>query len=132
MMDYFSMQTDSRNTQATQTSQWPVPSDSVRYVVPEPSIHMLASLPLTRGLYRLACVHYRRAVGPHMHRAHHRDWLLIYCTECKAFLYVDREPYTVGSGDLLLLPAGARHRYSADPDHPWTIHWLHYTGPLAA
>lgn len=118
-------------TQTTQTSQWPVPSDSVRYVVPEPSIRMLASHPLTRDLYPLAFGHYRKAIGHHMHREHHRDNLLIYCTEGKAFLNVDGEPYTVRAGDLLLLPAGAAHRYTSDPDHPWTIHWAHYTGPLA-
>src|SRR5690554_4614143 len=67
-----------------------------------------------------------------MHREHHRDNLLIYCTDGKAFLNVAGEPYTVTAGDLLLLPAGASHRYTADPDNPWTIHWVHYTGPLAA
>lgn len=119
------------NPQTTQTSQWPVLSDSVRYVVPEPSIQMLASHPLTRELYPLAFGHYRKAAGHHMHREHHRDNLLIYCTEGKAFLNVDGEPYTVGAGDLLLLPAGASHRYTSDPEHPWTIHWVHYSGSLA-
>ncbi|WP_323127882.1 AraC family transcriptional regulator [Marinobacter salinisoli] len=113
------------------TSQWPVPRDSVRYVVPEPTIKRLAAHPLTRDLYPLAFGHYRRAAGHHMHREHHSDNLLIYCTEGKAFLSVGGEPYTVGAGDLLLLPAGAEHRYTADPDNPWTIHWVHYTGPLA-
>ncbi|MGB1478043.1 MAG: AraC family transcriptional regulator, partial [Marinobacter salsuginis] len=55
----------------TQTSQWPVPKDSIRYVVPEPIIRLLASHPLTRDLYPLAFGHYRRAVGHHMHREHH-------------------------------------------------------------
>ncbi len=66
-----------------------------------------------------------------MHREHHSDYLLIYCTEGKAFLNVLGEPHTVEAGDLLLLPAGAHHRYTSDPDNPWTIHWVHYTGPLA-
>ncbi len=114
-----------------QTSQWPVPADSVRYVVPEPIIRQLASHPLTRELYPLAFGHYRKAAGHHMHREHHRDNLLIYCTEGKAFLNVCGEPHVVQPGDLLLLPAGASHRYTADPDNPWTIHWVHYTGPLA-
>lgn len=114
-----------------QTSQWPVPQDSVRYVVPDPIIQMLSSHPLTKDLYPLAFGHYRRAAGHHMHREHHKDHLLIYCTEGKAFLNVLGEPYTVEAGDLLLLPSGASHRYTSDPDNPWTIHWVHYTGPLA-
>jgi len=117
--------------QAAQTSQWPVPADSVRYVVPEPIVKLLAAHRLTRELYPLAFGHYRRAVGHHMHREHHRDNLLIYCTDGKAFLNVAGEPHTVAAGDLLLLPAGAGHRYTADPENPWTIHWVHYAGPLA-
>ncbi len=115
----------------TQTSQWPVPKDSVRYVVPAPIIKVLSSHPLTRELYPLAFGHYRRAAGHHMHREHHNDNLLIYCTEGKAFLNVQGEPLTVTAGDLVLLPAGASHRYTADPDDPWSIHWVHFTGPLA-
>ncbi|MGO1461115.1 MAG: AraC family transcriptional regulator [Marinobacter sp.] len=115
----------------TQTSQWPVPKDSIRYVVPAPIIRLLSEHPLTRDLYPRAFGHYRRATGHHMHREHHRDNLLIYCTEGKAFLNMEGEPYTMEAGDLLLLPAGANHRYTADPEDPWTIYWVHYTGPLA-
>ena len=116
---------------AAQTSQWPVPPDSVRYVVPEPIVRLLSSHPLTRELYPLAFGHYRKAAGHHMHREHHHDNLLIYCTDGRAFLNVAGTPHTVEAGDLVLLPASASHRYTADPDNPWTIHWVHYTGPLA-
>lgn len=115
----------------TQTSQWPVSSDSLRYVIPAPTARRLSEHPLTRELYPLAFGHYRRAAGHHMHRERHRDNLLIYCTEGKAFLNVQGQPWPVTAGDLLLLPAGASHRYTADPDNPWTIHWVHYAGPLA-
>ena len=131
-MDYLSIsKLPAVATIMTQTSQWPVPEDSIRYVVPAPIIRLLSEHPLTRDLYPQAFGHYRRATGHHMHREHHRDNLLIYCTEGKAFLNVEGEPYTMETGDLLLLPAGANHRYTADPDNPWTIHWVHYTGPLA-
>lgn len=116
----------------TQTSQWPVPPDSVRYVVPAPVIRTLSAHPLTRDLYPLAFGHYRKAAGHHMHREHHRDNLLIYCTDGQAYLSIEGQPFTITAGDLLLLPAGAHHRYTADPENPWTIHWVHYTGPLAA
>lgn len=131
-MDYISIATHlTAATNMTQTSQWPVPKDSIRYVVPAPIIRLLSEHPLTRDLYPRAFGHYRRATGHHMHRENHRDNLLIYCTEGKAFLNIEGEPYTMEAGDLLLLPAGANHRYTADPDNPWTIHWVHYTGPMA-
>jgi len=115
----------------TRTSQWPVPPDSIRYVIPGPIIHTLACHPLTRDLYPLAFGHYRRAAGHHMHREQHSDHLLIYCTEGQAYLNIEDQPCAVNAGDLVLIPAGASHRYTAAPDNPWTIHWVHYTGPLA-
>jgi len=115
----------------TRTSQWPVPPDSIRYVIPNPVIRSLSRHPLTRDLYPLAFGHYRRAAGHHMHREHHNDHLLIHCTEGEAFLSVEDEPCLVRAGDLVLIPAGAAHRYAAVPDNPWTIHWVHYAGPLA-
>lgn len=115
----------------TRTSQWPVPPDSIRYVIPDPVIRSLSRHPLTRDLYPLAFGHYRRAAGHHMHREHHNDDLLIHCTEGEAYLSVEDEPCVVRAGDLVLIPAGAAHRYTASPENPWTIHWVHYAGPLA-
>jgi AraC-like DNA-binding protein/mannose-6-phosphate isomerase-like protein (cupin superfamily) len=116
----------------TRTSQWPVPPDSIRYVIPAPVIRGLSQHPLTRDLYPLAFGHYRRARGHHMHREQHHDHLLILCTEGEAYLNIEDQPCRVKGGDLVLIPAGAAHRYTAAPDNPWTIHWVHYTGPLAA
>jgi AraC family transcriptional regulator, arabinose operon regulatory protein len=114
-----------------QTSQWPVPPDSVRYVIPTRVIGQLAEHPLTRDLYPLAFGHYRHALGHRMHREHHDDDLLIYCTEGQAHLNVCGQPFEVTAGDLLLLPAGVHHRYASNPVQPWTLYWVHYTGPLA-
>lgn len=113
------------------TSQWPVPPDSVRYVLPSRVISQLAAHPLTRDLYPRALGHYRRAYGHHMQRDQHDDDLLIYCTEGRAHLQVLDQPFTVEAGDLLLLPAGVQHRYTSDSNRPWTLHWVHYAGPLA-
>ena len=89
----------------TRTSQWPVPPDSIRYVIPHPVIRSLSRHPLTRDLYPLAFGHYRRAAGHHMHREHHGDDLLIHCTEGETYLSVEDEPCLVRAGDLVLIPA---------------------------
>ena len=114
-----------------QTSQWPLPAGSARYLIPERLTAMLASHPLTRELYPLAFGHYRQALGHHMHREQHRDDLLIYCTDGRGFLRVDDTPVTVVAGDLVLIPCGHAHRYTADPSDPWSIYWVHYSGALA-
>jgi len=115
----------------TRTSQWRLTPGSARYVIPEKIVSQLARHPLSSALYPLAFGHYRRAAGHHMHREHHTDDLLIYCTEGRAYLSVEGEPLRVEAGDLLLLPPGASHRYAADSADPWTLYWVHYTGPLA-
>ena len=46
----------------TKTSQWPVPPDSIRYVIPDPVIRGLSRHPLTRDLYPLAFGLYAFAV----------------------------------------------------------------------
>lgn len=113
------------------TSQWPVPRDSVRYVIPSRIIAELSEHPLTCDLYPRAFGHYRRASGHRMERKHHDDNLLIYCTEGHGHLEVAGHQFRVDAGDLLLLPSGTPHRYSSDEKQPWTVHWVHYAGPLA-
>jgi AraC family transcriptional regulator of arabinose operon len=130
-MDYLSMILKKPSLPEPTTSQWPVPPDSVRYVIPSRVISQLSTHPLTRDLYPLAFGHYRRAYGHHMRRDQHEDDLLIYCTEGRAHLRVLDQPFTIEAGDLLLLPAGTSHLYSSDPEQPWTLHWVHYAGPLA-
>lgn len=130
MLDYLSIFRDEWPLMS-RTSQWPVPPDSIRYVVPSPVIRGLSQHPLTRDLYPLAFGHYRRAAGHHMHREQHNDYLLIYCTDGEAYLSIEERPHPVNAGDLVLIPPGAVHRYTAAPENPWTIHWVHYTGPLA-
>lgn len=39
---------------------------------------------------------------------------------------------TVARGQVLVVPAGEPHVYGADPDTPWTIWWMHVTGPDVA
>ncbi|WP_148862048.1 AraC family transcriptional regulator [Marinobacter fonticola] len=115
----------------TRTSQWPLPPDSIRYLIPSRMIALLAGHPLTRDLYPLAFGHYRQAYRHHMHRQHHDDHLLIYCTDGIAHLNVEGEGHRIHAGDLLLLPKGASHRYSADNEKPWSLHWVHFSGNLA-
>lgn len=113
------------------TSQWPVPPGSVRYIIPPWAIDRLIAHPLSRDLYPRAFGHYRVAHGHQMHRREHDDNLLIYCTDGAASLEVEGQQLDLTAGDLVLLPAGVAHRYASDPERPWSLHWVHYTGALA-
>ncbi|MFD7024964.1 helix-turn-helix domain-containing protein [Promicromonospora sukumoe] len=48
---------------------------------------------------------------------------------CSMLSGVHQEVHQVEAGDALIIPAGTPHRYQADRSDPWTIWWLHVTGP---
>lgn len=110
------------------TSDWPLPSDSIRYLVPQFLCDKLRQHPLTCGLYPLSFGNYKKAHGHEMQRSNHDDFLLIYCIHGKTDLWLRNEYHLIQAGDLLLLPPGVSHHYRTHEDDPWTIYWLHMNG----
>lgn len=51
------------------------------------------------------------------------------CTSGAGRLTIGDVEYVVSSGDAALVPAKAPHQYIADAQDPWSIWWLHATGP---
>jgi AraC-like DNA-binding protein len=91
-------------------------------------VALLARHPLTRDCYPTALGYYPRALGHRMARSRHDDNLLVYCVDGRGDLAAGGHNYRVAGGDLMLLPQGLEHRYTADPDHPWTLYWAHFQG----
>lgn len=114
------------------TSGWPLSGTGVRVLIPAILTKLLSEHPLSRDLYPLAAGFYPKAVDHEMWRQHHTDHLLVYCADGRGNLRTDQGEWTVGAGDLIVLPAGASHRYAANNEQPWTIYWVHYEGELAA
>jgi AraC-like DNA-binding protein len=74
------------------------------------------------GFYPRAAYHYReRPSGTSQN-------ILIYCTEGKGWLEVPSGKYNVNPNEFLIIPADMPHKYGADDDNPWTIHWVHFKG----
>lgn len=112
----------------SQTSDWPLPSGSIRYLVPQFLCDKLRQHPLSCGLYPVSFGNYKKAKGHEMKRLNHDDYLLIYCIHGKADLWLKDQYLQIQSGDILLLPPGVSHHYKTHDDDPWTIYWLHVTG----
>lgn len=114
-------------------SSWPLPPESIRFVLPRQMVVSLASHPLSEQLYPLGIGYYKLARGHQMRRDNPDDWLLIYCLEGRGQVIHgdDPKPRQMGAGDLLLLPRGRAHRYWTDPQDPWSIYWIHFDGLLA-
>lgn len=113
------------------TSDWPLPDQGIRILVPEPQTKLLSEHPLSSDLYPLAAGYYPRAAGHTMRRPQHGDNLLAYCAEGGGILRTKMDDWAVHAGDLILLPAGTAHSYAADPQKPWSLYWVHYEGTLA-
>ncbi|SDO82607.1 AraC family transcriptional regulator [Pseudomonas jinjuensis] len=117
----------------SRTSDWPLPSGSLRLLLPPALRQKLANHPLSRDLYPTSLGHYRRALHHQMSREQHDDHLLIYCSEGRGVLQVEGgQEWPVGCGDLIWLPPGMAHAYRADEQAPWTISWVHLCGDSAA
>jgi AraC-like DNA-binding protein len=116
---------------SVETSNWPLPANGLRFVVPPRLRRVLARHPLTGGCFPLALGFYPEAAGHRMRRAQPDDHLLIYCRAGRGWLESGDGRFEVGGGDLLLLPRGQAHAYGADAERPWTIHWVHFDGALS-
>ena len=112
----------------SQPSNWPLPTGSLRLVVPRTITKNLADNPLSKALYPKASGFYKHAVKHTMLRRIHDDNLLIYCIQGAGEFRVDKRLHQISAGDLLLLPSGVPHSYRSSDDQPWSIYWVHFSG----
>jgi AraC family transcriptional regulator, arabinose operon regulatory protein len=76
------------------------------------------------------CGYFPRATHHGRTRAHGAaQAIVILVTEGSGWGVVGGDRHRVGSGQVLVIPAGEPHQYGADEDRPWTIWWMHVTGP---
>ncbi len=58
------------------------------------------------------------------------DNILIYCIKGKGHYIVGEKEFTVSPNQFIHLPATDEYlRYWADKEDPWSIYWVHFTGP---
>lgn len=128
-MDYIAPMSQSP-AHPVETSQWPLPRDGRRIVVPQSLLQGLADHPLCGDCLPYGVGYYPLATGHRMSRRLPHDHLLIYCVAGAGEAEAGGRRYPVGAGDLLLFREGRSHRYQARADDPWTIYWVHLGGAL--
>lgn len=101
-------------------------------ILPADAIHQLAAHPLCESLYITDIGFYPTA------SFHDRDRLrgsaqhiLIYCAEGKGWFKTGDSRFAVGANEFFIIPANHAHSYGADPEMPWSIYWIHFTGRLS-
>jgi len=89
-----------------------------------------ASSPVLRALRVFSCGIFVEARGHWWERDGLPEGILIYCTEGNGHYRQHDRQWEVRPGSLLYCPPRTHHRYWADAEHPWTIHWMHLSGDL--
>lgn len=114
------------------SSEWPLSPKGIRFFVPQFAISKLQQHPITQALYIQGIGYYPNAVQHHMLRDKHEDYLIMYCTDgegsCAMGAKNAIQRYQVKKGDLMIFPKNRPHQYTASPDNPWTIYWVHFDG----
>lgn len=102
------------------------------FVLPQEQRDRLRKHPLSRGLYftdigyfPFARHHYRSRSEGSM------EYILIYCVRGEGWYQLEKKRHSIRAGQFFILPPGQPHRYGADPQHPWTIYWVHFLGRSA-
>jgi AraC-like DNA-binding protein len=101
-------------------------------VVPRPAVRTARTRPVTgrllvtdAGFFPHASRHGReRPDGAAEH-------VLLVCTDGAGWFAAPDGRVDVRPGDVVLVPAGTPHQYAAAEHDPWTLWWLHATGPDA-
>ena len=102
-------------------------------VLPEMTIEMACEDPLVSSLYITDIGYYPCAEGHFRKRQQPiSEYVLIYCMEGEGWFKLEEHIYNVRENQFFILPPNHAHSYGADKDSPWTIYWIHFTGPHAA
>jgi len=56
------------------------------------------------------------------------DYCLQYVISGEGFFFTNDTLYTVGKGDIFLLPRSSEHYYKANPNNPYDYFWIHFNG----
>jgi AraC-like DNA-binding protein len=101
-----------------------VPPKSAAAVRTHPLLQALR--PLAAGVFPLTQKHeVRRATGL-------AETVLILCQKGRGWFETPTSRGTVTAGEVLFLSERLPHSYGGDPDDPWAIEWVHFSGTEGA
>ncbi|MDB5156748.1 MAG: transcriptional regulator, AraC family [Mucilaginibacter sp.] len=76
------------------------------------------------GYFPKASYHYRER------RKGCEDNILLYCLHGKGYCILNDKKIVLEANQFIIIPATDKYlRYWADKSDPWTLYWVHYTGP---
>ena len=77
------------------------------------------------GYYPQASHHFReRPTGSD-------QFILIYCIDGEGEIVLGEKTHPLAADHFFIIPAKMPHSYHSDEHNPWSIYWIHFTGPKA-
>lgn len=99
-------------------------------VLPRPVVAASLRQPGTSHLVVTDCGYFLSAKSHRMNRPQGVDQaIIIVCVRGRGSAKVGDQRYDIGPGQVLVIPPSTPHEYKADASEPWTIWWIHVTGP---
>ncbi|MFF1882220.1 AraC family transcriptional regulator [Pseudarthrobacter sp. NPDC058196] len=102
-------------------------------VLPRPMVRTALGASITGRLLVTDAGHFPRAAGHlRMRPRGAEESIIVVCAAGAGQLEAGGgPPIPVTGGQAFVIPAGTAHRYAADGNDPWSIWWLHVSGPDA-
>lgn len=102
------------------------------FVLPRPVVREARTRPVTDRLLVTDAGFFPRAADHGRSRPQGaRQHVVLFCTDGSGWCRTPQGSHPVHRGDAVLLRAGVAHEYGADREDPWTLWWMHVTGPDA-
>ncbi len=57
--------------------------------------------------------------------------ILFYCGDGKGWYETEMGSFRVSSNQFFVLPSNRKHRYGADPNDPWSLYWIMFSGKFS-
>lgn len=104
------------------------PGERLR-VLARPLLTEALTRPVTRRLLVTDCGYFPHAARHGRERGQGADQTIVMvCVDGAGWCRLPSGEHRVRAGQTVVIPAGTPHAYGAEPEHPWTIWWLHLAG----
>ncbi|HKJ41816.1 MAG TPA: AraC family transcriptional regulator [Sunxiuqinia sp.] len=102
------------------------------YVLPQRIINNVKKSSLCNDLYLTDIGYYPEASHHFRERRKGIDQtILIYTIEGGGKIIIGNHEFKIPKDHFFIIPEGVPHAYSADPEDPWSIYWIHFAGSKA-
>lgn len=102
-------------------------------VLPKNIITSIKKNALINGLYFTDIGFFPKASHHSVRRkSGSRQYILIYCYKGEGVIQAGGHETPLRANSYYIIPPGVPHEYYAKEDNPWSIYWIHFTGPQAA